>query len=83
MPPFDHRSHPLLLRMRRWRGKVNAVLTTMAKSLRPSCQTLAVSKLHTFTRSGYPVSLMFRSAVVTTMMNRQIQKRVKKPRKLW
>lgn len=56
----------------------------MTKSLKPSCQTLPFSKLfHTFTRSGNPVSLMFLSTVVTTMIKSPTQKRVKKPRKLW
>ena len=81
IPPRFHRSNPRLLQ-HFCRGKTIPLLTTMARSLRPSDQTFSDKRLHTLTLNGYPVSLMFRSTVVPTMIARAIQNRVKNPRKL-
>lgn len=57
------------------------VLATIRMSLSASCQVLAVKRDQTCTRSGYPVSLMFLSIVVMTMIASPTQKSTKKPLK--
>lgn len=83
IPPRDHRSHCGPLRQMRCIGRTSPELITIAASLSPIPHTLAVKRLQTRIRMGYPVSLMLRKTLVPTMMARPIQKRVKNPRKLW
>lgn len=57
------------------------VLPTMTKSLSASCHVFAVKSAHTRTLKGYPVSLMFLSIVVITMIASPIQNNTKNPLK--
>ena len=81
MPPVDHRSAPELFLNIFCKGTLNPVLDTIARSLKASCQVLAVNSAHGRTRKGYPVSLMLLNIVVRTMMAKPIQNKTKNPLK--
>ena len=76
-----HRRIPLLALKSFCNGRLIIVLATMAMSLRPNCHVLAVNKAQGRTLKGRPVSLIFLSIVVMTMIASPIQNKTKKPLK--
>lgn len=81
IPPFRHRSALELLLNSLCSGRVKALLRTIAASLNASCMTFADNNFHTWTRKGYPVSLIFLKQVVKTIIVKLIQNSTKKPLK--